>query len=76
MSKHARKHEARPPSVKKEEEKSEDKKFRPDSNDFDFICAGVSNVDGYKRNVLYNLSCLLQTYCTWSTKGEISYGSG
>ena len=42
-SKHARKHEARPPRVKKE--------FRLDSNDFGFICAGVSNVGGYERNV-------------------------
>ena len=36
-SKHARKHEVRPPRVEK-------KKFRLDSNDFGFICAGVSNV--------------------------------
>ena len=38
-SKHARKHEAR---VIKE--------FRVDSNDSGFICYGVSNVGGYKRN--------------------------
>ena len=35
-SKHSRKHEARPPRVKKE--------FRLDSNDFGFICAGLTNV--------------------------------
>ena len=43
-SKHARKHEARPHGVKKREE------FRLDSDDFGFICAGVSKVDGYKNN--------------------------
>ena len=37
-------------------------KSRLDSNDFDFIRAGVSNVVSYKRNVWFNLSCLLQTY--------------
>ena len=31
------------------------------SNDFGFICAGVSNMVSYKRNIWYNLSCLLQT---------------
>ena len=40
-SKHARKHEARP-------FREEDKMFRLDSNDLGFICAGVSNVGGYK----------------------------
>ena len=45
-SKHARKHETYPPRVKKEKEK-----IRLDSNDFSFICAGVSNVVSYKRNV-------------------------
>ena len=39
-SEHARKHEAR---VKKKE-------FRLDSNESGFICDGVRNVDGYKRN--------------------------
>ena len=41
-SKHARKPEAHRPRVKKE--------FCLDSNDLGFICAGVSNVGGYKRN--------------------------
>ena len=41
-SKHAHKHEARPPPVQNE--------FRPDSNDTDLMCVGVSNVGGYKRN--------------------------
>ena len=41
-SKHACKNEARTPLVKKE--------FRLDSDDFGFICAGVSNVSRYKRN--------------------------
>ena len=27
------------------------KKFRLDSNDFGFVCAGISNVVSYKRNV-------------------------
>ena len=52
-SKHARKHEARPLRVKKI------KNSRLDSNDFGFI----SNVNGYKRNAYYNLTCMLQTYC-------------
>ena len=42
------------------------KKFRHDSNFFGFIRAGVSDVVSYKRNVWYNLSCLLQTYCRLS----------
>ena len=42
--KHAREHETRPLRVKK-------KKVRLHSNDFGFICAGVSNVISYKRNV-------------------------
>ena len=41
--KHARKHEAHPPRV--------EKKFRLDSNYFGFICACISNVVSYKRNV-------------------------
>ena len=45
-SKHARRHETYPPRVKQEKEK-----IRLDSNDFSFICAGVSNVVSYKRNV-------------------------
>ena len=40
-SKHARKHEARPPLVKYEFDCL-------DSDDFGFICAGVSNVGGYE----------------------------
>ena len=30
--------------------KRKKKKFRLDSNDFGFICDGLSNVDGLKRN--------------------------
>ena len=63
-SKHAHKHEARPPQVQNE--------FRPDSNDFDFICAGVSNVGGYQRNARYNLSSLLHTYCHLNTNEKLS----
>ena len=71
----------------RKEKRKRKKKVRLDSNDFGFICAGVSNVVSYKRNVWYNLSC--QTYCHLSTKeklpvrgqfsetcGVISYGSG
>ena len=63
--------------------------FRLDSNDFGFIFAGVSNVVSYRRNVWYNLSCVLQIYCrlsiteklfvSWQfleTYGVINYGSG
>ena len=48
--KHLRKHETHAPRVKKKKGKKEEK-FRLDSNDFGFICAGVSNVVSYKRNV-------------------------
>ena len=48
---------------KKERRKKERKKSRLDSNYFGFICAGVNNVVSYERNVRYNLSCLLHTYC-------------
>ena len=57
-SKHARKLEARPPRV---EEKIR-KEFRLDSNEFGFICAGISNVSSYERSAGYNLSCMLQMY--------------
>ena len=30
--------------------KEKKNEFHLDSNDFDFICDGVSNVDGYKRD--------------------------
>ena len=40
--KHAHKHEAHPPWVKKEKE------FRLDSNNCGFVCAGVNFVGGYK----------------------------
>ena len=40
---HNRKHEVLPPWVKK-------KKIRFISDNWGFICAGVSNVDGYERN--------------------------
>ena len=34
--------------------------FHFDSKNLGFICAGVSNVDRYKRNTQYSLICLLQ----------------
>ena len=46
--------------------KKEKEKILFDSNDFDFVCAGVSNVVSYKRNARYNFSCLLQTDCRLS----------
>ena len=59
-TKHPRKHKMHPHQVKKEEEKIQ---FRLDSNDFGFICAGISNMVSSKRNIRqYNLSCLLQIY--------------
>ena len=45
-SKHARKHEARPLRVKK---KVGGEGFLLDSNDFGFICAGVSSMGGYEK---------------------------
>ena len=33
-----------------EEEEEKKKKFHLDLNDFDFICAAVSKMGGYKRN--------------------------
>ena len=86
--KHLRKHETHAPRVKKKKRGGgggEEEKFRLDSNDFGFICPGVSNVVSYKRNVWYNWSYLLQTYCRLSivdwnlffrTSGIICYGSG
>ena len=56
--KHPRKHETQPPRGKG--------RFRLDSNDFGFICSDVSDAVSYKRNVCYNLSCLLQIYCCLS----------
>ena len=59
VSKHARKHETRLSRVKQQTNKQtkyktnnhiNNKKFRLDSNDFGFICAGVSNVGGHKSN--------------------------
>ena len=74
------------PELKKMKKKQ---KIRLVSNYFIFICAGVSNVVSYKRNVWYNFSFLLQTYChlsiidkmfvSWQyleTYGVINYGSG
>ena len=61
--------------------KRKKRKFYLDSNDFGFICSGVSNVGGYKRSAWYNLSCLLQAYCP-VTETSVSwqffktYGSG
>ena len=37
---------------KKKGKKRRKKEFRLDSNDFDFICAGVRNVGSYKRKHL------------------------
>ena len=51
--KHARKHEAHPPRVKKNQQE-----FCLDSNDCIFICAGVNFVGGYKWHALFYLSCL------------------
>ena len=48
VPKHARKHQAHPPRVKKE--------FRLDSNNSGFILPGVSNMVRYKTNISYNLS--------------------
>ena len=43
----------------KKKRKWEKNELRLESNDFGFICAGVSNMGGYKRNAWYNLSYLL-----------------
>ena len=57
------------------------KKFRLDSNNFGFSCAGVCNVGGYRRSARYNLSCLLHTgiwtpaESSWQFS-ETSYGCG
>ena len=52
-SKHAREHEARPPVGKKKRKKKKEKKFPLlGFKRFWFICAGVSNLGGYKRNTL------------------------
>ena len=52
--KRARKHEARPHRVnqkkKKERKTTTTTEFQLDANDFGFICDGVRNVGGYKRN--------------------------
>ena len=66
VSKHARKTWGS--RIKKEKEK----RVRLDSNDFRFICDGVSNMDGYKRNSWYSLSCLLKTYCYLNTNEKLS----
>ena len=61
------------------------KKFRLHSNDFGFICAGVSNVVSYKGNICYNLSVTDLLPFEQQKKsladffeayGVISYGSG
>ena len=67
MPKHAREQEAHPPRDKNKTKKE----FRLDSNKIGFICAGVSNVGGYKRNDWYNPSCQLQTYCHLSKKEKL-----
>ena len=38
------------PGLKKRKKRRKKKEFRLDSDDFGFICDGVSNVDGHKRN--------------------------
>ena len=45
-SKHAGKHEARPPQVNREREGKEGGKEESSVS----VCAGVSNMDGYKGN--------------------------
>ena len=51
------KHETHPPRVKKKKKKKK-KEARLDSNDCDFICAGVSFVGGYIWHAWFYLSCL------------------
>ena len=46
--------------------------FHLDWNDFGFICDGLSNVGGYKRNAWFSWSCLLQTYCYLSINEKLS----
>jgi len=55
--KRVRKHEARLLRIKKS---------HLDLNNFGFICAGVSNVCGYKRTAWNNLSCLLKLTAIWA----------
>ena len=59
VSKHTCKHEVHLPLLTNE--------FHLSWNSLGFIRSGINNVDSYKRNVWYNLSCLLQTYCCLST---------
>ena len=54
------------------ENSTQKREFHLDSNDFDLICAGVSNVGGYRGNFWYNLNCLLQTYCNLSPNEKLS----
>ena len=56
--KHARKHEAHPPWVRKV--------FRLDSNDFGFIWAGISKMFSYKRNVRYNTVVCNKLTTVWA----------
>ena len=64
MLRHTCKHELHLPMVKTY--------FSLDSNNYGFICYGVNNVDGYKRNdCQYNLSSLLQTYCCFEHHQKI-----
>ena len=43
------------------------------SNNFGFICAGVSNGGIYRRNAWYKWSCLLRIYCHLSTSEKLSW---
>ena len=64
-SKHACKHQASLPRVKKE--------FHLDSwVPSGLTYAGVSNVGGYKRNTLNDSSCLLQAHCHLNTEEKLS----
>ena len=75
VPKHTRKHEMHPPRVKKR------KRFRLESNDCGFICAGVNFVGGYKWHTflfeLFVTNWLL--LISWQFSGPYcitKYGSG
>ena len=43
--------------------KKKENKFSLDSNDFDFICDGLSNLDGCKRNALIQSEFRVHELC-------------
>ena len=47
------------------QKKKRKKEFCRDSNDFGFICAGVSEAEGYKRNTWYKQNCLFTDLLPW-----------